>query len=214
MASPGTDGPRRGPLTNDPARRFVELVAGRLGVPVDAADFEDPEVRSMLEEALGPLLDDPAALANLERTFDEASALPTDAETDAFLTVDEVFQTAIDRLGVAAFEPSALAAQTPGLRMLLATRGVEAEVGNGGWPAVYYNGMDGLLPLGIAGYRLLGLEEHARIAEEALAHGFDLEAEDDAFWDRLDTAWSALPSAERRRAEYFVLHPAEFGKGI
>jgi hypothetical protein len=133
------------------------------------------------------------------------------ASFEAFDTVEPVFQATVDRLGDAAFEPDALARQPAAVRMLVATRAVEGQVDNGGWPAVFYNAVDGLLPFAIDGYRLLGLDDHADLAQRIGAHGFDLEAEEDDVWQAFEEEWAALPSAERARAAFIRGHAPDFG---
>jgi hypothetical protein len=134
------------------------------------------------------------------------------ADFEAFETVEPVFQATIERLGPErAFDPADLAAQPPAVAMLVATRAVEGQIENGGWPAVFYNNVDGLLPLAIDGYRLLGLASHAEVAERTAAHGFDLDADEDDLWRAIDEEWAALPSAERRRAAFIREHRADLG---
>jgi hypothetical protein len=94
--------------------------------------------------------------------------------------------------------------------MLIATRGIEGTVDNGGWVSVFYNDVDGLLPLAIEGYELLGLTEHATLAARVLQHGFKDGADDDAEWQAFDDEWFALPSAGRVRAEFIGDQPSEF----
>jgi hypothetical protein len=138
------------------------------------------------------------------RSLDDLEALSLDA--DDFALVEERFQAVIDRIGDRAFEPGQLTEQPPGVRMLVATRAIEGQVDNGGWPAVFYNQVDGLLPLAIEGYGLLGLLDHASLASQVGEHGFRDGADDDAEWDAFDAAWFALSSAETARAAYLRGH--------
>jgi hypothetical protein len=97
--------------------------------------------------------------------------------------------------------------------MLVATRNIDAQVDNGGWPAVFYNGADGLLEAAIAGYRLLALDGHARVARLAFEHGWTEptdDAPDDPAWEMYDAEWLGLPDSEVARAEYIRDHPGEF----
>jgi hypothetical protein len=191
---------------------LLEEMAG-IPVPVPA----DPEMRKELEAALGISFDDPASWAELERRWEAMkpalASLPPDPLSDASVEAEAVFQATVERLGEAWLDAATLPSQTPAIRMLLATHVIDAEVDNGGWPAVFYNSVDGFLNDAIEGYRLLGLEEHARLAVEIHDHGFEDEAGDDADWDRFDQAWSALPSVERVRAEYIRANPSEFSGG-
>jgi hypothetical protein len=145
------------------------------------------------------------------RSLDDLEALSLDA--DDFALVEERFQAVIDRIGDRAFEPGQLTEQPPGVRMLVATRAIEGQVDNGGWPAVFYNQVDGLLPLAIEGYGLLGLPEHASLAAQIGKHGFQDGADDDADWGAFDAAWLALSSAETARAAYIRDHPDDIRSG-
>jgi hypothetical protein len=131
-------------------------------------------------------------------------------EFDASSRVEEVFQRQIERLGDHAFDATVVRDAAPGVRMLVATRAVEGQVDNGGWAAVFYNEVDGLLEPAIAGYRRLGLDRHAALAERISQHGFKA-GDNDAIWEKFDDEWFALPSAELARAEYIESHPEEFG---
>jgi hypothetical protein len=122
-------------------------------------------------------------------------------------------RAAVERSGDQAFEPRTLAGRPPAVRMLIATRAIEGQVDNGGWPAVFYNRADDLLPFAIEGYGLLGLVDHATLAARILEHGFRDGANDDADWNDFDEAWSALPSPDAARADYLRSHPAEFAAG-
>src|SRR3712207_4593084 len=108
------------------------------------------------------------------------------AEFEAFAVVEPVFQAEVERLGAGAFDAERLAAESPAVRMLIATRAIDGQVSNGGWPAVFYNEVVPLLPAAIEGYRLLGLDEHARLAERIREHDFDPDAEDDDAWEAFD----------------------------
>ncbi len=191
------------------------LLQEMAGIPVPIPS--DPETREMLERTLGISLDDPASWAELTRRWDEMqpvlASLPPDPLSDASLAAEAVFQATIERLGEAWLDPATLRAQPPAIRMLLATHVIDSQVDNGGWPAVFYDATDVFVPDAIEGYRLLGLEEHARLAERILEHGFVDGADDEAAWAQFDQAWSALPSVERARAKYVSANPSEFDGG-
>ena len=126
--------------------------------------------------------------------------------------VEEIFQRLVDE-HPDVFDPEVLASRPPATRMLIATRVIEGQVDNGGWPAVFYNAADGLLPAAIEGYRLLGLEGHANLAERIRAHGWTEPTDDrpdDPAWETYDAEWFGLPDSEVARAEYIRAHPAEF----
>lgn len=181
-----------------------------LGTPYEG-DLTEPA------EALGVKVDDPSTWAELEARWEalrpeiEAMRSVSDSSFDA---VEQTFQAIIER-DQRVFDPDHLRSHSEGIRMLIATRLIEGQVNNGGWPAVFYNEVDGHLPAAIDGYRLLGLDEHASIAERVLAHGWteptDGEPEDGA-WDDLDGAWFSLPDPEAALARYIREHPEDFPK--
>jgi hypothetical protein len=197
------------------ARRLVGEIAG-----VSLDDVSPEEMQRILRDA-GLPVDDPTQVAELLRHWEEefqpaVFAAAVDPETDAFLVVDPVFQAAMERLGPNAIDAAALANEPAGIRAIVATRLVDGLIDNGGWTALFAEGQQGLVPLAIAGYRLLGLEDHATVAERAIARGFtppgpeDDEADDPeelAFWEDLDAAWFELPSAEAGRAAHLGANP-------
>ena len=69
----------------------------------------------------------------------------------------------------------------------------------------------GLLDEALAGFRLLGLDEHADTVAKLLASGFDADSTDDDA-DVLDFAedWYNLEDADPARATYINAHPEEF----
>jgi hypothetical protein len=197
----------------------VRRLAGEVaGVSLD--DVSPDEMQRVLRDA-GLPVDDPTRVAELLRRWEEefqpaVFAAAVDPETSAFLVVDPVFQAAMDRLGPRASDPAALAAEPTGVRVIVATRLIDGLVDNGGWVAVFTEGMQGIVPLAIDGYRQLGLDEHSSLAERAMARGFtppgpDDEEPDDlaelAFWEDLDGAWFDLPSSEVARAAYLGAKP-------
>jgi hypothetical protein len=128
--------------------------------------------------------------------------------------VEEVFQRLVDE-DPDVFDPEVLASRPAATRMLIATRVIEGQVDNGGWAAVFYNAADDLLSAAIEGYRLLGLEDHASLAERIRAHGTEPTDDwpDDPAWVMYDAEWFGLPDSEVARAEYIRAHPAEFQSG-
>lgn len=190
-------------------RRFLEEMEAFLGqaLPDDPRALADLE--SMLIGPSGERVAWTEMLTRWEAMAPALAALPPDAEDFSF--VEERFQAAIDRIGDQAFEPSRLTEQPPAIRMLIATRAIEGQVDNGGWPAVFYNQVEALLPLAIEGYGLLGLLEHASLASKVGEHGFRDGADDDADWVAFDKAWFALSSAEAARAAYLRDHPDDLG---
>ena len=196
-------------MTEDAARRrFLGSMEAIMGQPFP----DDPEARAELERAMAGTLGEGITWTELERRWDElalmANLVPD--PDDVGLEVEDVFQATVDRIGERAFEPETLRRQSPAMRMLIATRAIEGQVDNGGWVAVFYNGVNGLLPLAIEGYELLGLTEHATSAARVLQHGFRDGADDDAEWRAFDDEWFALPSAERARAVFIRDHRSEF----
>ena len=195
-------------------RRLVGEIAG-----VSLDDVSPAEMQGILRSA-GLPVDDPTQVDELVQRWDELQpavfAAAVDPETEAFLVVDPTFQAAMDRLGSRASDPTALASEPEGIRVIVSTRLIDRLVDNGGWVSVFTESQADILPFAIDGYRLLGLEPHASIATRALEHGFippgpaDDEPDDSvelAFWEDLDEAWFALPSTEIARAEYVGANP-------
>lgn len=168
-------------------------------------------------EALGVKLDDPATWAELEARWGamrpEVEALRS-ASDSSFDEVEQVFQRIVER-DQRVFDPDHLRSYSEGIRILIATRVIEGQVNNGGWPAVFYNEAHGHLPAAIHGYRSLGLDEHASIAERVLAHGWTESTDgepDDGAWDDLNGAWFRLPDPEAALARYIREHPDDFSE--
>lgn len=179
-----------------------------LGTPYEGALTE-------VAQALGVKVDDPSTWAELEARWEamrpelEAMRFVSDSSFDE---VEPTFQAIIER-DHRVFDPDHLRSYPEGIRMLIATRLIEGQVDNGGWPAVFYNAVDGHLATAIDGYRLLGLDEHASIAERVLAHGWTEPTDGapaDAAWDAFDGAWFRLPDAEAARGRYIREHPQDF----
>lgn len=101
---------------------------------------------------------------------------------------------------------------------------LEPMIGNGGWPAVFYNRTAWAVPLAARGYRLLGMAECAERCESALRMvraaedrfpdhdhaGFEwlsvdlMDAVGDSEWDRLDQGWSELTAGTRAAIERYL----------
>jgi len=197
--------------------RLLRLIGEMTGLSVEDVELE--EMQRLLRDA-GLPVDDPTQVAELTRRWEEMQPgllqVVLDPETEAFLVVEPVFGAALERLGPGAADPDALAAEPAGLRAIIVTRLIDGLVDNGGWVAVFTERQDGILPLAIEGYRLLGQDEHARLAVLANARGFEPpgpgddgqdDPEETAFWEELDEAWLDLPSAEVARAEFIRAHP-------
>jgi hypothetical protein len=179
---------------------------------------DDSREVEMAAKALGIDVNDSAAVDELERRWlamqaDLEAAPPLD---DAFGIVEPVFQDVIERYpGI--FDPESLAMHSAATRMLIATRAIDAQVDNGGWPAVFYNSAVDLLPAAIEGYRLLGLERHAALASRIAEHGWiepTGESPDDPSWEAFDAEWFALEDAEAARARFIREHPTAFGSDV
>ncbi len=97
---------------------------------------------------------------------------------------------------------------TMGERAVFTTRYVVEEFDSSGPLGLLATG---LLDEAIAGYRLLGLGEHADAVAKLLASGFDADSTDDDA-DVLDFAedWYNLEDADPARATYIRSHPEEF----
>jgi hypothetical protein len=97
---------------------------------------------------------------------------------------------------------------TPGERAVFATRHVVEEFDSTGPLGLLATG---LLDEALAGFRLLGLDEHADMVARLLAAGFDGDSSDDdpAVLDFAE-AWYNLEDADPARAAYIQSHPEEF----
>ena len=168
-----------------------------------------------LAQAIGVEVDDPSTWAELESRWEalrpEIEGMRSISDSP-FDEVERTFQAIIEH-DDGVFDPEHLRSCPEGVRILIATRVIEGQVNNGGWPAVFYNGADGHLAGAIDGYRRLGLDEHASIAARVLAHGWtepkDGEPADDV-WEAFDGAWFRLPDPETARARYIREHPGNF----
>jgi len=115
-----------------------------------------------------------------------------------------------------------------GARMVYATWLLEAEVGDGGFVQYFWNTAGRLAEEALAGYRLIGAREHARVLQQVLA-AYRKEA---SWWERFrargtpealrelydqtslgefDEAFRGLSEdAVGLRARYIRAHPGEF----
>jgi hypothetical protein len=188
--------------------RFRAAFESFLGEPLDSSQVEE------VARGAGIDITDPDAVAEFERRLQGMGEVPTSRlEDDPFIVVEPVFQQVVERVRNI-FDPDVLARYSAPIRMLIATRLIDGQVDNGGWPAVFYNEALGLLPEAIQGYRLLGLGEHAALAERIQAHGWTQPTDnrpDDPAWGTFDAEWFALDDVEAARARYIRGHPADFG---
>ena len=58
---------------------------------------------------------------------------------------------------------------SPGFRMVYATWQVEAEVNNGGYNQFFWNSLGEFADDAVAGFRLIGAREHAKMTQDAIA---------------------------------------------
>ena len=127
-----------------------------------------------------------------------------------FDTVEPVFErllgeaTAGIRNGPAVLQPD----WSKGERAVFTTRYLVEEFDSTGPLGLLATG---LLDEALAGFRLLGLDEHADAVAKLLASGFDADSTDDDA-DVLDFAedWYNLEDADPARAAYIRSHPDEF----
>jgi hypothetical protein len=199
------------------AARLRRLFAGMTGEALENVNLD--EMRRILREA-GLPVEETTQVDALERRWRELQPAmlqaALDPDVDAYLEVEPVFQAALGRLGARAADPAALVHEPAGIRAIVATRLIDGLVENGGWTAVFAEGMADLLPVAVEGYGLLGLDEHASLAALARARGFlppgpgDNRPDDPAdfaFWEDLEAGWFDLPSPETARAAYIGAHP-------
>ena len=187
--------------------RFRAAFESFLGEPLESSQVED------VARGVGIDLADAEAVAEFERRSRAMEELPTSPlEDDPFMVVEPVFQQIVER-DLNVFDPEVLARYSAPIRMLIATRLIDGQVDNGGWPAVFYNDATGLLSEAIQGYRLLGIGQHAALAERIEAHGWTEptdERPDDPAWQIFNAEWFALDDVEAARARYIREHPADF----
>jgi hypothetical protein len=188
--------------------RFRAAFETFLGEPLRSSQVED------VARGVGIDIADPEAVAEFERRMQAMGELPTSRlEDEPFMVVEPIFQQIVER-DPNVFDPEVLARYSAPIRMLMATRLIDGQIDNGGWPAVFYNDAIGLLPEAIQGYRLLGLGEHAALAERIQAHGWTDPTDDhpgDPAWQTFDAEWFALEDSEAARARYIRDRPADFG---
>ena len=114
-----------------------------------------------------------------------------------------------------------------GLRAFFAVWLVDAEVKNGGFSQYFWNNGDGAAGAAVAGFRLLGAEEHAALMEEAIATQgrersvmapFEAEGTLEAFSEStkhtelfpLDMQYYGLPDIEPVLIRFIRAHPELF----
>jgi hypothetical protein len=154
---------------------------------------------------------DDRVLADLRRFVSELG-VADERTTDSAASADAAFQRAVDALGT---DPlvATLEKRSPGIRAIVATRFLEATIANGGWAAVFFEPGDvDVLPHAIDGYRTLGLQAHAALAEEAAARFAASANLEDATLHELDDRWFELDDAETFRDSFVAANPAEFAR--
>lgn len=191
---------------------------------------EDLSLEQMTEalQAIGLPVDE-GGVAELERRWREIQPMllqaAVDPAVDAHMRAESVFQAAVDELGQRPLLEG-LAAFSPGVRAIVATRFVEANVGNGGWVSVFVEGQGDLLPVAVEGYRTLGLAKHAQLVEAAQDLYRSVQGDlSDPRWDKLGDDWLAIDDrvadalqrppdehAELGRIAYIESNPAEFAR--
>ncbi|MDQ3127526.1 MAG: hypothetical protein M3Q66_03590, partial [Chloroflexota bacterium] len=133
-------------MTEEAARRRV---LDRIGVIIGQQVPDDPELIAALEGSLDGSLE-VSGWVEMEHRLDEIQPLLGGSDTkidDVGLEVEEVFQSTVARLGDSAHVPETLRGESPGVRMLVATRVVEGAIADGGWSAVFYNDVVRMVPL-------------------------------------------------------------------
>jgi hypothetical protein len=147
----------------------------------------------------------------------------------------ELVDAVIDRIGEAVPSPfenkAPLLAATPGQRAVYALAALDAEVNNGGFHQFFFNPTGALAREALGGARLLGLDEHAAIIEEAFSVFPDGEVPEDfderislhrelsdESSDRIDSCderWYELgdrpdDAFDKALANYIRSHPEDF----
>lgn len=119
---------------------------------------------------------------------------------DAFETVEPSFQSIFSRVWASGTEDARVLHQlTPLERAIYATRIIEGMIDNGGWYAVFYNGVDHLIEPATEGYELLGLPEYAEHLRRVRVTGFG-EHSPEATARALDDEYFRLSGSEEARA--------------
>ena len=164
----------------------------------------DDEMRKRIESKFGTTLDDdPSRWTDVKRSLAVEAGEDPEAEGIVAAVVDRLAA----ELGNGAEPP---ATWTAGERAIFATVRVEEAVEEGGFDNIESTGARSRLVHAVAAYRLLGLAEHARIADRVaslLADG----PEDDAD-DRkdLEEDWFGTIGSDAERAAWITAHPEAF----
>jgi hypothetical protein len=163
----------------------------------------DDEMRKRIEARFGTTLDDdPSRWIDVKRALAVASGEDPDA--------DDVVGAVVDRLAAELGDATgpAPAAWTAAERAVFATVRVEEAFEEGGLANVEPAGARPWLDEAVAGYRLLGLDGHAALAERvrvALADGIDEDGQDD-----LEEDWFGEVGSNEERAAWIRAHPEAF----
>jgi len=181
-----------------PVPGLRSLLEDTFGLKIDDA------MRKRIEEGFGTTLDDdPSRWDDVKRTLAIQSGEDPEAEGIVAGVVDRL---AVE-LGDGTTPP---AAWTAGERAVYSTVRVEGAIEEGGFDNLEPDGARPWLVHAIEGYRLLGLDEHARIADRVasmLATGQGATGEDR---EDLEEDWFGTIGSDQERAAWITAHPDQF----
>jgi hypothetical protein len=164
----------------------------------------DDEMRKRIESKFATTLDDdPSRWTDVKRSL----AVEAGEDPEAEGIVAAVVERLAAELGDGAEPP---ATWTVGERAIFATVRVEEAVEEGGFDNLEPTGARPWLVHAVEGYRLLGLDEHARIAERVaslLASGSEANADDR---EDLEEDWFGTIGSDAERAAWITAHPEAF----
>jgi hypothetical protein len=161
----------------------------------------DDEMKARLEKSFGTTYDDdPSRWTDIKRTLVVGAGEDPDAEG----IVDAV----VDRLrGELAGATAAPASWTPAERAVFASREVETAIEEGG-PEGLRGDARPWIEDALAGYRLLGMSDHADVTERIAAALATTLSEEDI--DDLMEDWLNVPNGDGPRAVWIAAHPEAF----
>jgi hypothetical protein len=182
----------------EPVPGLRSLLEDTFGLKIDDA------MRKRIEAGFGTTLDDdPSRWDDVKRTLAIQAGEDPEAEGIVAGVVDRLRAEVGDRS-----EPPA--PWTEAERAVFATVRVEEAVEEGGFDNIEPTGARPWLVHAIEGYRLLGLDEHARIADRVatmLATGAGSTGDER---EDLEEDWFGTIGSDQERAAWITAHPDQF----
>ena len=175
-----------------PVPGLRSLIENVFGIQVD------DEMKQRLETKLGTTFDDdPSRWADVKRTL----AVQSGADPEAEGIVDRVVDRLRPELGDGRTAP---ASWTAAERAIFATREVETAIEEGG-PEGLRDEARHWLDDAVAGYRLLGLSEHAEVTAR-MGAALDADLGEDEVDDLMED-WLNVENGDGPRAVWITAHP-------